>query len=525
MTNGEKEDRKPLMNPASGEVTGYVREDGPDVLLEAVAKARKAQKAWGKKTFRERAAHVHAIRDFVAAEADRIAAVISRSTGKTRIDALSTEVIPAAMGAGYYARKAEQFLRRKRLRPGHLLFANKTSYIDRVPWGVIGIISPWNYPFAIPFHEVIMALMAGNAVILKVATQSQDVGDIIKEAVNAGGLPEDTFHLVHLPGSVAGEAFINAGIDKLFFTGSVSVGKELMARASGRLMPLSLELGGNDAMIVCRDANLERAAGGAVWAGFSNCGQSCGGVERIFVEQEVYDAFVGLLREKTDALRQGEDTSFDVDIGALSNLKQLEKIRAHVQDALDKGARITASSGEVPNHQGGFFYPAVVLEDVSDSMTVLGEEIFGPVVAVMKVETIEEAVERANHSRLGLTASVWTSDRKKAHEIASRLQAGAVTINDHLMSHGLQETPWGGFKESGIGRTHGRLGMEEMTQPRVVVDDFMPGAQKDMWWYPHGREVYDGLKGVLNFLYAGGWAARVRGMTEMIKLFSRTFKR
>ncbi len=525
MAETKLKDGTPLINPASGEVTGYVREDRLEDLNEAVSKAKAAQTSWEKKTFRERAGHIHAIRDFITIKADRIAAVISRSTGKTRVDALSTEVVPAAMGAGYYARKAERFLRRQRLLPGNILFSNKVSYIDRVPWGVIGIISPWNYPFAIPLHEVIMALMAGNAVILKVATQSQDVGDIIEEAVNAGGLPENIFHLVHLPGSISGEAFINAGIDKLFFTGSVTVGKELMAKAAGRLMPLSLELGGNDAMIVCKDANLVRAAGGALWAGFSNCGQSCGGVERIFVEKEVYDTFAGLLREKTAALRQGEDRSFDVDFGALSNPKQLEKIRAHVQDALDKGARITASSRESTKSPGGFFHPAIVLEDVNDSMTVLREEIFGPVVAVIKVENIEKAIERANRSNLGLTASVWTRDRKKAHEIASRLQAGTVTINDHLMSHGLPEAPWGGFKESGIGRTHGRLGMEEMTQTRVVVDDFMPGVQKDMWWYPHGKEIYDGLKGVLDFLYAGDLAARVRGMTGMIKLFLRTFRR
>ncbi len=515
----------PLINPASGEVTGYVREDSAEDLRRAVEKARAAQAFWQETSFRERARHVFKIRDFIVEQADRIAEVISRSTGKTRVDALSTEVVPSAMSADYYARKAQRLLRRERLSAGSLLFINKVSYIDRVPWGVVGIISPWNYPFAIPFHEVIMALMAGNAVVLKVATQSQEVGDILGEAIVAGGLPEGLFTLVRLPGGIAGEAFIHSGIDKLSFTGSVPVGKELMAKAAGRLLPVSLELGGNDAMIVCREANLERAAGGAIWAGFSNCGQSCGGVERIFVEKEVYEAFAALLREKTAALRQGEDRTFDVDVGPLSNRPQLEKVKAHVQDALDKGARITARSQEAGAPERGFFHPAIVLEDVRDDMRVMREEIFGPVLAVAKVEDIDEAVKRANDSLLGLTASVWTKDRKKAHQIASRLQAGAVTINDHLMSHGLPEAPWGGFKESGIGRTHGRLGMTAMTQPRVVVDDLLPGVQKDMWWYPHGKFVYDGLKGALSFLYAPDLTSRLRGMTKMMLLFMRTFRR
>jgi len=366
--------------------------------------------------------------------------------------------------------------------------------------------------------------MAGNAVVLKVATQSQEVGGIIGEAMSAGRLPDGLFNLVNLPGRIAGDAFIASEINKLFFTGSVAVGKDLMAKAAVKLLPLSLELGGNDAMIVCNDADLQRAAGGALWAGFSNCGQSCGGVERVFVEKSVYAAFTALLREKTAALRQGCDHDFNVDIGALGNREQLEKVKAYVHDALEKGAKITSVSRQKEPTESGFFHPAMILEDVNDSMMVMQEEIFGPILAVMQVEDIEEAICRANDSPLGLTASVWTMNREKGRRIASRLQSGAVMINDHLMSHGLPETPWGGFKKSGIGRTHGRLGLEEMTQPRVIIDDIMPFVKKNMWWYPHGKEVYEGLKGVLNFLYAPNTALRLQGMMKMLQLFARTFK-
>ena len=284
------------INPATGEVIGRTPVHTPDDVREAVNGARRAQPAWAQRHYRERAKHLLRIRNYIAAHADRIAGTIARDNGKTRMDAASTEVIPAALSADYYARRGGWALRRKPLFPGNLFFANKLSYIDRVPFGVVGIISPWNYPFGIPFHEIMMALIAGNGVVLKAATQTQEVAKEIVACVGAGGLPQGLFACVNLPGASAGDALIDAGVDKLFFTGSVPVGKQLMAKAAARLIPVSLELGGNDAMIVCEDADVTRAVGGALWAGFSNAGQSCAGVERIFVVGAVYDRFVAELR-------------------------------------------------------------------------------------------------------------------------------------------------------------------------------------------------------------------------------------
>ncbi len=512
-------------NPATGEVIGHHPEDHPDNLNVLLEKARATQKGWAAASFKERARHIFAIRDAIVAGADQIAEVISRDNGKTRIDALSTEVLPAAMAASYYAGKAEKFLKPKKLGSGNVLFFNKKSRIERVPFGVIGIISPWNYPFAIPFHEIVMALMAGNAVLLKVATQTQQVAKLIGEVVAAGHLPDGLFHLVNIPGNIAGRAFIDAGIDKLFFTGSVPIGKKLMAAAAPRLLPLSLELGGNDPMIVCKDANLHRAASGAAWAGFSNAGQSCGGVERVYVEKEAYAEFVSLLGRITEALSYGADTDGGVDVGSVTTKTQLETIREHVDDALGKGAKRSFYARERKGNGDGFFFPPTVLENVDESMVTMQTETFGPIVAVASVESVDEAVEKANRSHLGLTASVWSRDRKKARRIASRLEAGTVTINDHLMSHGLAETPWGGFKESGLGRTHGSFGLEEMTQVRVVVDDLLPGVQKNMWWYPHNRAVYDGLKGGLHLLYGKKLSLRLKGLAKLLPVFLRTFRR
>lgn len=526
MTRDPKERNHTIsINPATGAVIGRHPEDHPDELKTLLDKARAAQKGWAASSFKERARHIFAIRDAIVDRADEIADIISRDNGKTRMDALSTEVFPAAMAASYYAKKAGTFLKPKKIGPGNILFLNKKSRLERAPYGVIGIISPWNYPFAIPFHEIVMALMAGNAVLLKVATQTQHVAKAIRDVIAAGCLPDGLFHLVNIPGNIAGQAFIDAGIDKLFFTGSVPIGKKLMAAAAPRLLPLSLELGGNDPMIVCKDANLHRAAAGAAWAGFSNAGQSCGGVERIYVEKEACAEFISRLGRITESLTYGADTDGGVDVGSVTTKGQLDTIRDHFDDALSKGAKARYQSRKQKGNGNGHFFPPTVLEDVDESMVTMQTETFGPIIAVTPVDSVEEAVEKANRGRLGLTASVWSRDRKKARRIASRLEAGTVTINDHLMSHGLAETPWGGFKESGLGRTHGALGLEEMTQTRVVIDDLLPGVQKNMWWYPHNRSVYDGLKGAMDFLYGRKLSRRLKGLAKLLPVFGRTFRR
>ena len=513
------------VNPATGEIIGKTPENTVEELERAVALAKDAQYDWANLGFQERAQYLFTIRDYIVENVDKLSDVISKDSGKTKMDALSTEVLSAALAITYYAKNAKKVLKRKRLHGGSILTINKRSYVDRVPVGVVGIISPWNYPFAIPFHEVAMALIAGNAVVLKVATQSLEVGKIIKECVEAGRLPKDIFHLINLPGKIAGDAFLNSGINKLFFTGSVPVGKYLMEKAAKHLVPLSLELGGNDAMIVCSDANVHRAASGAIWAGLSNSGQSCAGVERIYVELEVYDEFISILKTKMSELKQGVDIDSNVDIGSMTTEQQLKKVQDHFKDAMKKGAKAYPEIMKIEKKSKGLFCPPVILENLSDDMTVVNEEIFGPILAVQKVASVEEAIMHANASTMGLTASVWTKNRRKGHAIASRLEVGSVMINDHLMSHGLAETPWGGWKESGIGRTHGYIGLEEMTQPRCVVDDILPGVQKNMWWHPHNKKVYEGLKGALEFLYSKKIGKKLGGGMKLAGVFLRTFQK
>ncbi len=295
-----------------------------------------------------------------------------------------------------------------------------------------------------------------------------------------------------------------------------------MAKAAETLTPVSLELGGNDPMLVCPDADLDRAAAGAAWGGFQNAGQSCGGVERIYVHRDVYDAFIEKLGERVRALRVGPDLDFEVDMGAITTQSQLRTVQKHVEEALEKGATVFARS-TCPEGGEGLFHPAMVLTDVTHEMLVMREETFGPLVGVMKVDSMDEAIRLANDSDLGLTGSVWSNDRKEAERLGRRIQAGAITINDHLMSHGLAETPWGGFKQSGIGRTHGEIGFSEMTEPQCIVRDYMPAVRKNMWWHPHGKSVYDGIRGIIDLLYANEAGARMSGISRFAKLFPRTF--
>ncbi len=512
---------KVLLEPATGKrLAAQVEHDRASVTA-AVRKARAAQAAWAETPLRERMVRAHAMGRAIVERADEIAVTISRATGKTRMDALSTEVLPGALLASYYAGIAPRMLRPRTLQRSSILFFNKVSRLTRVPFGVIGIISPWNYPFGIPLHEVIPALLAGNAVILKVATQVQPVGEAIANAVEAAKFPPGLFHLAHLPGAAAADAMLAAGVEKIFFTGSTATGKEVMAKAAARLVPVVLELGGNDPMIVLDDANLDRAAAGCLWAGLSNAGQSCSGVERVYVEEGAYAGFRERLAAQVERLRVGPDLDFDVDVGALTSAEQKRKVEAVVSDALKKGARVVARTGPA----SGLFHPLLILEDADASMQAMCEEVFGPIIALQKVKDEREAIGMANDSRYGLSASVWSRSRRRARRVADRLRAGSVTLNDHLMSHGMAETPWGGFGDSGIGRSHGELGFDEMTQPRVIVDELLHWAPRNMWWYPHDRSVYEGLKGAMVALHGRGFIRRAAGLARLVRTFMRTFSR
>ncbi len=487
------------INPATLET--FDKTDLTDLsqIATMFAQAKKAQKIWAETPYSQRRAKIKRMEIYIARHADELAEIISRDNGKTKTDALVTEVLPCTLAANWYAKNTAKYMRPRMLPGSTILFFNKRNVLIRQPMGIIGIISPWNYPLTIPFGELIMALMTGNAVMLKVAPDTVATGKAIEQIVAAADLPAGLFHHHIGPGADILDAWLENGIHKIFFTGSVRTGKAIMARAAHYLTPVSLELGGKDPMIVLPDADLEKATNGAAWAGYQNSGQTCAGVERIYVHSSIFEPFVELLRRKTLALRHGADQEFSSDLGAMTNSEQLQEVQRQVKDAVSKGARILAQSSPTENTKG-YFFPATLMTGVDHSMDIMRLETFGPVLPVMPYDTIEEAVALANDSEMGLTASLWTKNISLGKKIAEELQAGVVTINDHLYTHGQSETPWGGWKQSGIGRTHAAQGIEEMTQPKLINWDILP-VKRNLWWYPLDEKAYRAIQAIFGFLY------------------------
>jgi len=489
-------------NPATGEIIGEVVHTTEGNIEKMFTEARAAQKKWAELSMKERIPYFKRMKVYIKEHVKEIAEVVMKSTGKTMQDAIGTEVLPICMAIDWYCNNTGKILAPKKVSAGDLLFANKSSTIEYLPSGVIGIISPWNYPLSIPFTEIVMGLIAGNSVVYKVAADTVLVGLEIEKIFKAANFPYPIVHHLISRGSTAAKIMFENKVQKLFFTGSVDVGKILMEQASQTLTPVSLELGGKDPMIVLEDADLERAANGACWAGYQNAGQSCGGVERVYVHEKVYDEFVQLMREKTQAMTHGVPTTENkVDMGSMTTAKQLDTVRDQVQKAIDAGAKVVAQSKAVGNVSNGHFFPATLMVNVDHSMELMKEETFGPVIPIMKFKTIDEAIQLANDSDLALTSSVWTNSTTRGREIARRLESGVTTINDHLYTHGIHSLPWGGAKLSGVGRTHGEMGLHEMTEAKVINWDWAPMVKRNMWWYPFSPDTLNGL------MYAFGYVS------------------
>ncbi|MGA9389994.1 MAG: aldehyde dehydrogenase family protein [Candidatus Sulfotelmatobacter sp.] len=496
------------VNPATTEVLRELECVSENEIREVVARARAAQKAWAAIGIQKRIAILREFQRQLQKKKSEIAHAITREAGKPVAEALTTEVLVVLDSARFLIEHAYLLLRDEALPHGNLAAKLKKGRIVREPYGVIGIISPWNYPFSIPATETLAALAAGNAVVLKPSEFTSLVALELKSLLLKAGVPQDIFQVV-IGDSSTGASLIHAPIDKLLFTGSVSTGKRIATAAAERLLPVVLELGGKDPMLVLADADIEVASSAAIWGAFVNAGQTCLSVERCYVHRSLYEPFLEACVKKTKKLRVGPGIDRDTDVGPMIHQRQLQIVEAHVEDAVARGARVLAGGSRL-NERGPNFYQPTVLADVTHQMRIMREETFGPVLPVAAFDSDDEAVRLANDSEFGLAASIWTRDDVRGERLARRIQAGTVMINDVLSCFGISEAPHGGFKSSGVGRAHGRFGLEEMVRMKYLDTDLMPSMKK-VWWYGYGATFKRHMEGLMDMQFARGWVARLRG--------------
>ncbi|GAC1397203.1 MAG: aldehyde dehydrogenase family protein [Pyrinomonadaceae bacterium] len=483
-------------DPATGEEVGRARIFSTEEVRDAVTRAREAQKSWRTFSFRERGKIILRTRELTLQTMEELALLISRETGKPVAEAIPMEITPTLDLMQFFARKTQKLLRPEKLDIGHYKFLARTSRLEYHPVGVVGIISPWNFPWAIPLGETVMALMAGNAVVLKPSELTPLTGLKIGEIFARAGLPKDLLTVVTGDGAT-GAALAEAGVDKIMFTGSVATGKRVLAAAAKTLTPVVLELGGKDPMIVLEDADIEQAARGAVWSAFSNSGQACASVERCYVHESVAQKFTERVTAITRDLRQNIGTCEDTEIGSMSSQNQRAIVEDHLREAIKSGAKVLTGGARPSEFPNGAFHQPTVLTNVNHDMAIMRDETFGPVLPIMTFNTQDEAVKLANDSPFGLTASVWSKNIKRASGIARRIEAGTVTINEHLYTHGIAQTPWGGVKQSGMGRTHGRSGLLEMVTPQHIHINRVTRIP-DVWWFnytPNATRLFRALAG------------------------------
>lgn len=486
-------------NPATGEEIGRVPETSAEEVRAAVEKSRAAFQIWRKTSFAERKKFVMRAREIILAEMDEIALLISKESGKPVAEALSMEIAPVLDLMQHFARKAEKFLKPRRIDIGLYGLLGRSSKIVYQPLGAVGIIPAWNYPFSIPLGETAMALMAGNTVVLKPSELTPFIGLKIGEIFAKAGLPENVLQIATGAGAT-GAALVESAPDKIMFTGSVATGKKIAEAAAKNLTPLVLELGGKDPMIVFADANLELAAQGAVWGAFCNSGQSCSSVERLYVEESAAEKLTALIVEKVKELKQGRGDDESVSLGAMSSEKQLKIVEDHVESFKNEGAKILTGG----KHHDLFFEPTVI-SGANNSMRAMREETFGPTLPIATFKTEAEAIKLANDSEFGLTASVWTRDLTKGKRVAEQIEAGTICVNEVLYTHGIGQTPWGGFKNSGRGRTHGIEGLLELVQPQHIhVNRF--AVVPDAWWMPYSKTAVETFRGFGKYFASGSLA-------------------
>jgi succinate-semialdehyde dehydrogenase/glutarate-semialdehyde dehydrogenase len=492
-------------NPATGQLIEEVELTPIESIPEIFSRARSAQKYWANISLKKRSAYLIQLREVLIQRADELIDLISSENGKPHFEAMTNEIIASVDMLTYFAKKAPRTLRDKRI-PMELM-KHRRSDLNYWPLGVVAVISPWNYPFLLPFADIIMALVAGNAVVFKPSEITPLVGLRIQDLCNEAGLPPFVLQTVIGEGAL-GAAIIENKPDKIFFTGSVGTGKKVMEAAAKHLIPVNLELGGKDAMIVLPDADLDYATSAALWGSMSNAGQICASVERILVHERIEKPFVELLKAKVQRLRQGPSIEGLNDVGPITLEKQKAVYTQQIEEARTKGAKFEIGGEFTPDHR--YLAPTLVSGSQIEETSIYQEETFGPVAAIATFKSVSEAIEKANHNRYGLLASIITKNLTLAEEIARQLAVGTVTINEVVYTAGLGETPWGGVKDSGFGRTHSEAGLYEFVNVRHIHRPRVGWLYfKSPWWFPYTPYQFIVFRLYLN-LYRQSWIEKLK---------------
>jgi succinate-semialdehyde dehydrogenase/glutarate-semialdehyde dehydrogenase len=501
-------------NPATGERLGAVPVTAPASVQSVVDDVAEVQPFWAQLQLADRARYMRRAAQVIIDHLDELTTLLTKEQGKPRAESYSMELVPTIDALHWIADHGRKILADEKIRYTQPFFLGKRSKFVYEPLGVVGVIAPWNYPWSIPFGEVAMALMAGNGVVLKPAELTPLIGQRIQDVFERAGLPDGIIRAVHGDGET-GNALVESTVAKVFFTGSVETGRKVGVKCAERLKGSVLELGGKDAQIVLADANIEHAIGGCLWGGFANAGQTCSGIERVYVMREVADRFVEGVVEGAKQLSVGDPLDWNTEIGPMVSPEQFEIVRELVDDAVANGATLHCGGPVDPPR----LYAPAVLTGVTPDMRIMREEIFGPVVPIVTVASEEEAIERTNDSEFGLGASVWTLDREKGERIARRIDAGTVWINDHMYSHGACQCSWGGVKQSGLGRSHSKFGFYECVSVKHVA--WEPSRTRDFWWFPYDESLGTGLHSAAEILYGRDEdkrAALKRGAVPLARL-------
>jgi len=476
------------VDPATGEVFGRVDVTPESRIPEIVRRSRAAQVAWSGLSFHDRAVALRRLRAVLDRRRNEAAEAVSKGMGKPLGEAMGHDVGLVLDTLDDYIDHAGDYLADEPIAIPTKFGLDKAALVRFHPRGVVVVIAPWNYPLGLALDPVITALAAGNSAILKPTSAAPLVGVFIEQLVREA-FPDrpDLVQVVHGPGAIGSRLAVAPGVDFVAFTGSTRVGRELQTALAPLLRPALMELGGSDPAIVTHDANLERAANGVVWGRFTNNGQVCTAIKRVYVDEKVAPEFLRKVVEKVGRLKVGPYTNPNSDVGPLANGRGLENLRAQLQDALDKGAKLEAGGFPKPGEKG-YFWPPTVLSRVDESMRVLREEVFGPILPIRAVPTEEEAIRLANDSEYGLGAYVFCGDARRGNAIANRLDAGSVDVNDSVVHYVIEALPFGGVKQSGIMRYHGKVGLRLFAETKGML--FVDGkSDREPYWFPYGKPV------------------------------------